>query len=392
MEIQQVIAMSKETLAQFGKAGAPPSEAEYNAVYAAVTATERGRWFLAEFANRSRKADTDLILAAIARIDAAIRTGAAPQAAVQAAVSAVSPMVLPAVLPSVLPDEAIVAAAAAAPVRGSGGERDEEIAEESRANVAAPSPPPAETDQAIGQNVGEQVSGEQAIAEDAVTLSDKDYSDAVAAIAASLTTRLGKSAQDFTGEKDLVEAVAAGEPEQPAELPSAVADIEIAKVAAEAIPRPRVPQDNSQRWHIEGPDFVFGQAGADEGIAGIEPQRESAQLQSQLLGAEIMETDFIEAEAGAQATPEPAEAPAARREEPLQLDALAEAAPEPVVAEQIAPTPVMPPALEIVPLTEMARPQLRIAHEAAPSQRPLRYGSLTVSDALSEDEVIALFG
>jgi hypothetical protein len=26
------------------------------------------------------------------------------------------------------------------------------------------------------------------------------------------------------------------------------------------------------------------------------------------------------------------------------------------------------------------------------NQRPLRYGSLTVSDALSEDEVIALFG
>jgi hypothetical protein len=36
---------------------------------------------------------------------------------------------------------------------------------------------------------------------------------------------------------------------------------------------------------------------------------------------------------------------------------------------------------------------LRIAREAMPvNQRPPRFGSLTVTDALSEDEVIALFG
>ena len=79
--IQQVIVMSSQTLAQSDKAAAPPNEAEYNAVYAAVTATERGRWFLKEFADRNRSADTDLIMAAIARIEAAIAGGAAPQAA-----------------------------------------------------------------------------------------------------------------------------------------------------------------------------------------------------------------------------------------------------------------------------------------------------------------------
>jgi hypothetical protein len=389
MVIQRVIAMSKETLVQSGNAGAPPSEAEYNAVYAAVTATERGRWFLMEFANRSRKADTELILAAIARIDAAVRTGTAPQAAVDT-------VTVPA---AAVPDEAVVAPAAAAPVRGSGGERDEEIAEDSRAHAAllaaslaaSPSPPPAAADQEIGRNIGEQASGEQAVGEadigrDGPALSDKDYSDAVAAIAASLTTRLEKSSQDFAREWDSVEEAAAGEPEQAAETPGAVIDAEIAKVAAVATPHMRVPQDNSQRWHIEGPDFVFGRAGTDEGIAGIEPQRETAQLQSQLLGAEIMGTDLFDAEVT------PAEAPAGEREKPLQLDAVAVALPEPAVAEQIAPVPVTPAALEVAPLTEMARPQLRIAREAAPSQRPLRYGSLTVSDALSEDEVIALFG
>jgi hypothetical protein len=49
--------------------------------------------------------------------------------------------------------------------------------------------------------------------------------------------------------------------------------------------------------------------------------------------------------------------------------------------------------LDVVPLGEISRPQLRIAREAIPvNQRPPRFGSLTVTDALSEDEVIALFG
>ena len=79
--IQQVIVMSSQTLAQSDKAAAPPNEAEYNAVYAAVTATERGRWFLAEYANRNRSADTELVMAAVARIEAAINAGAVPQSA-----------------------------------------------------------------------------------------------------------------------------------------------------------------------------------------------------------------------------------------------------------------------------------------------------------------------
>src|SRR5580704_5832114 len=82
--IQQVIVMSSQTLAQSDKAAAPPNEAEYDAVYAAVTATERGRWFLKEFANRNRSADTDLIMAAIARIEAAIAGGATPRASPRA--------------------------------------------------------------------------------------------------------------------------------------------------------------------------------------------------------------------------------------------------------------------------------------------------------------------
>lgn len=47
----------------------PPTEADYDAILAAVMETMRGRWFLAEYAQRNRTADTSLVLAAIARVE-----------------------------------------------------------------------------------------------------------------------------------------------------------------------------------------------------------------------------------------------------------------------------------------------------------------------------------
>jgi hypothetical protein len=70
-------AMSKDPLALPALTADPPQEAEFDAVYAAVTATERGRWFLSEFAHRNRQADTQAVTAALARIEASIR-GDAP--------------------------------------------------------------------------------------------------------------------------------------------------------------------------------------------------------------------------------------------------------------------------------------------------------------------------
>jgi chemotaxis protein CheZ len=61
----------------------PPTDADYAAIHAAVLETERGRWFLAEYARRNRNADTALILAAIDRVEALWRerrTVAAPPA------------------------------------------------------------------------------------------------------------------------------------------------------------------------------------------------------------------------------------------------------------------------------------------------------------------------
>jgi chemotaxis protein CheZ len=51
----------------------PLSEADYEAIEAAVVETNRGRWFLAEYAKRNRHADTKMLLTAIDRLEAAIR-------------------------------------------------------------------------------------------------------------------------------------------------------------------------------------------------------------------------------------------------------------------------------------------------------------------------------
>src|SRR5579885_334480 len=46
-----------------------PTGADYDAIYAAVMETVRGRWFLAEYAKRNRNADTELLLATLERIE-----------------------------------------------------------------------------------------------------------------------------------------------------------------------------------------------------------------------------------------------------------------------------------------------------------------------------------
>jgi chemotaxis regulatin CheY-phosphate phosphatase CheZ len=55
--------------------GAKPAAAlaeHYAALEAALKATPRGRWFLAEYARRNRAAETDMLLEAVARLEAAV--------------------------------------------------------------------------------------------------------------------------------------------------------------------------------------------------------------------------------------------------------------------------------------------------------------------------------
>jgi hypothetical protein len=57
----------------------PTSEEDYDAICAAVMETVRGRWFLNEYSRRNRHADTQLILAALDRIEAGLRGEQTPQ-------------------------------------------------------------------------------------------------------------------------------------------------------------------------------------------------------------------------------------------------------------------------------------------------------------------------
>ena len=52
----------------------PAEESDYDAICATVMESERGRWFLQEYARRNRNADTRLVLAAIERLEHLIRT------------------------------------------------------------------------------------------------------------------------------------------------------------------------------------------------------------------------------------------------------------------------------------------------------------------------------
>ena len=65
-------AMSEELLAVSRISPAPAAQTDYDAICAALMQTERGRWFLDEYAKRNRSADTRLLLAAIERIEAVV--------------------------------------------------------------------------------------------------------------------------------------------------------------------------------------------------------------------------------------------------------------------------------------------------------------------------------
>jgi chemotaxis regulatin CheY-phosphate phosphatase CheZ len=65
------------------------SEADFEAIAAAVNETERGRWFLAEYARRNRHADTERVLEAVTRLERSLsaRTDAAPSDTIRSTIA-----------------------------------------------------------------------------------------------------------------------------------------------------------------------------------------------------------------------------------------------------------------------------------------------------------------
>jgi hypothetical protein len=56
-----------------------PQQADFDAIHAALMATERGRWFLAEYAERNCHAEADRPIGAFGRVETAIPGGGLPQ-------------------------------------------------------------------------------------------------------------------------------------------------------------------------------------------------------------------------------------------------------------------------------------------------------------------------
>lgn len=63
-------------LAPAAQSGSPISDADYEAIAAAVMETERGRWFLKEYARRNRNSDTQTVLNALERLEDRISVAA----------------------------------------------------------------------------------------------------------------------------------------------------------------------------------------------------------------------------------------------------------------------------------------------------------------------------
>jgi len=72
--------MAEGSLAISTMPPALPADADYDALCEALMASARGRWFLEEYAKRNRNSDTGLVLDAIARVEAVVRSERAHQA------------------------------------------------------------------------------------------------------------------------------------------------------------------------------------------------------------------------------------------------------------------------------------------------------------------------
>ena len=72
--------MAMDAQARTAAADRPAREDDYEALLAALSANARGRAFLAEFARRNRTADTEVVLAALKRLEERIAAQAADTA------------------------------------------------------------------------------------------------------------------------------------------------------------------------------------------------------------------------------------------------------------------------------------------------------------------------
>jgi hypothetical protein len=355
-------------LALSGIGAGLPQEAEYDAVYAAVTTTERGRWFLAEFANRNRHADTGSLVAALARIEAAVGAGArssetVPTSDLAAAAEKIADVAFG--LRERGADPALCNALDAA-VREIGAACADGADDPERAHSATPAhadqteladeASSAATDQAGGRS--DQNDGAPADVEFALQ-DPEQFAAAAAALAASLSS-LG----DQTTE----------EPQRvaPAEQQNSAAVIPPQDYSGIAAPPPPEPAASAPRWYIEAPDFVFRPTQPAEDRPPVISSGEAREPHALLPGPRFL--------------PNPEDDPA----ELFEAGPTIAVMPHSAAARGTAPAPSVSRAptvvTESVPLRIPVAPPVRAVARVAP------INPLAALQALTKDELLALFG
>ena len=427
--------MSNDPLALSGITAGLPQQAEYDAVYAAVTATERGRWFLAEYASRNRQADTDLLVAAIARIEAAIRGDAVAQSSavagrdlteIAAAIDRIRTAIgtertrvsdigaaaeriaditfelreraVKTALCDALDAEVreICEAAANGEARGEdahdpvkllrelasrvdaliglslAGQATSPISNHDADNSAAPAAedaaiaaaetPPATLVQPQQDARGlDEASSPESGSFDMELQDNKKFAEAAAALAASLSSLTDESQEACEPQSQSFDA---GIPPQ--------------NHAETSEPRDAEAADQRPRSYIEPPDFVIAPPDRKTNNGDADSPNQSGQAHPLLPGAQLL--------------PDPEDDPADLFEPTARRAGMPSDSAPKSPAAMAAPVPSVPPA--VAPPTEPPPPQLRIATASAIRQvpRPAPSNPLAAMRALSEEELIALFG
>jgi hypothetical protein len=258
--------MSNDPLALSILSVGPPRETDYDAVYAAVTATERGRWFLLQYAKHNRNADTALIMAAIARIEATIRGDAPPQA------SAISSADLTAMAAAI---ERIRGAVAAAGLPMSGiGSAAERIADvsfslrERSADAAL-----CDTLDATAREISEACA------------SRADHARGVTELLRDLASRV--HALLNLSPADLVSCETSSSDSSQISIDVADAAVPPQAYGDDTDLPASAPTIDGARWHIESPDFVFAPADRVTDKIEAEPVSESEHFHALLPATQL---------------------------------------------------------------------------------------------------------
>ncbi len=365
--------MSNDPLALSGIGAGLPQEAEYDAVCAAVTATERGRWFLTEFASRNRHADTDSLIAAITRIEAAIRDDErgkerAGRPDIRAAAERLADIAFGLRERAVDTElcDALDAAVreicdactngAANHDAGNGVAPPTEAAVNALIEIA-----PAAVHQPEGGSDGGN--GDSGSGRSDFDLQDTEkFAEAAAALGASLSSLADETGTAFEPQS---------EPAHQSQSASPETGIPQADYAVAAEPRATESAARAPRWFIEAPDFVFHPANNGASGRDVESSDQSAEAHSLLPGPQLL--------------PGPEEDPADLFEPtPQRVAILPDSAP--------APTPLAPAASipsDLAQATEIPSP---VSPTVRAMPRPAPVDPVAALRALSEDELIALFG